>query len=287
MECAIPARYGRRMKLDDVQPGHCHARAQRLFGELRLVREEMGRTEDTRPILEIVGAMPRACYFEAIAAWHKAERLGVETGARTARSAPAVPLLQDLRPGHVLQMIDAVLAQVDEIKKRLGITEHGTDAVIDTSRQPSDVLGVLMRVNRELSCLLEHAFSPRDVYRVVALASAYAARLTSTVVTPQPAVFERRRRPTDCYHQLEVCLAKVGALVVRRGGAALQVHDTPSAITPSDVYDLANLVLCEVAYLHSLHKDAAVLHAFEPGAAGYCLPAHVYQLARTLEGQLS
>ena len=283
----MPARYGRHMKLDDILPGHCYARAQRLLGELRLVRDEMGRTEDMRPTPAIVGAMPRACCFEAIAAWHKVERLGVEAGVRSARPAPAVPVLKDLRPGHVLQMIDAVLAQVDDVKKRLGITEHCTDAVIETSRQPSDVLGVLVRVNREVSRLLEHAISPRDVYRVVALASAYAARFTPTVITPQPATFERRRRPTDCYHQLEVCLAKVGALVVRGGGAALQVHDTPSDITPSDVYDLAHLVLGEVAYLHSLHEDAGVLHAFEPGAAGYCLPAHVYQLARTLENQLS
>ena len=99
--------------------------------------------------------------------------------------------------------------------------------------------------------------------------------------------FERKRKPSDCYAKLEQCLEVVGAAITKRGETALSNRGTPSDIQPTDVYDLANLVLGEVAFLHSLTNAAQPLHAFEPGGAGHRLPSHVHQLARTLEAQLT
>ena len=272
------------MKLDDIQPMHCHALARRLLAESRAIREEMGRAEDTRPIPEITGAEPREVYFEATVAWRKAARLASELGVEATRPAPAAPPLRDLRPGHVYQVLESVLAQVDEIKARLGITERAADVSPETGRQPSDVLVTLVRVNRDLSRSLERPFTPSDVYRTVALASAYVSRLGGNA---NAASFERRRQPAHCYERLEACLAKAAALVGKRGHKALTARGTPPDVLPGDVYDLANLVLGEVAYLHSLSSDAAPLHAFEPHVGGHRLPAHVYQLACTLEAQLA
>lgn len=272
------------MKLDDILPGHCFARASRLFGELELVRDEMGRTKDTRPAPEITNAAPREVYFEAIAAWHKVTRLADEVGARMSRPAPAAPVLRDLKPGHVLQLIEAVLAHVEDIKAHLEITEKASEPTLDTSKKPSDVLMMLLRVNRELSRVLERPMAPSDVYRTVALASAYAARMGAVADT---VTFERKRKPADCYAKLEQCLELVGAAITKRGETALTERGTPSEINPTDVYDLANLVLGEVAFLHSLTNTAQPVHAFEPGGAGHRLPAHVHQLARTLEAQLT
>ena len=272
------------MKLEDIQPAHCYARATHLLGELELVRDELGRTKDARPAPEITNAAPREVYFEAIAAWHKADRLSGELGARSGISAPAAPVLRELRPGHCLQLIDGVLAQILDIKLRLQITEKVAEPAIEPKRQPSDVLVVLVRVNRELSRCLERPFTPSDVHRTVALAQAYATRLGATA--PQ-APFERKRRPTDCYQRLEACLAAVGVLIAKHGETALQSRGTPTDIQPTDVYDPANLVLGEVAFLHSLTADAKPVHAFEPGGHAYRVPAHVYQLVRTLEAQLA
>src|SRR5262249_48809814 len=148
---------------------------------------------------------------------------------------------------------------------------------IEPARQPSDVLVTLIRANRELSRALERPFTPSDVYGTVALASTYAARLGAK--TP-PAPFERRRRPAHCYERLEACLQRAGALIsARGGGGALDVRGTPADVLPGDVYDLAHLVLGEVAYLHALAADAAPVHAFEPGPGGHHLPSHVHQLA--------
>jgi hypothetical protein len=272
------------MKLDDIQPMHCHALAQRLLAESRAIREELGRAEDTRPVPEVSGAEPREVYFEATVAWRKTARLASEVGASASRPAPAAPPLRDLRPGHVYQMLESVLAQVEDIKQRLGITERAADVAAEAGRQPSDVLVALIRLNRDLSRSLERPFTPSDVYGAVALASAYVARLGGTAPA---APFERRRRPAHCYERLEACLARAVALVGRRGQGALAARGTPPDILPGDVYDLANLVLGEVAYLHALTPDAAPLHAFEPSVEGHRLPSHVYQLASTLEAQLA
>jgi len=58
-------------------------------------------------------------------------------------------------------------------------------------------------------------------------------------------------------------------------------------VVPGDVYDLACLVLGELTFLHALTGTAPPVHAFEPAASGHRLPAHVDQLARTLEAQIA
>jgi hypothetical protein len=272
------------MKLEDVTPAHCYARAQHLLAEAKLIREELGRAADGRPVPEITGAQPREVYFEAIVAWRKSDRLSAELGVRSSQPSPAVPALNALRPGHCLQLLDAVGAHLDDVTQRLGITERPPEVAIEPSRQPSDVLATVIRVNRELSRSLERPFTPSDVYRTVALASAYATRLGASA---SPAPFERQRRPADCYATLDECLGAVAAVIGKRGDHALAARGTPPDVVPGDVYDLANLVLGEIAYLHAITPGAAPLYAFEPGAGGHRLPAHVHQLARTLRAQLA
>lgn len=153
------------MKLEDVRPGDCYAHAQRLLSEVASVRDEMGRTEDLRPIPHVTDARPRDVYFEALATWSKADRLASEIGAQPVRFAQTATTLRDLRPGHVLQVIDAALLQIDGVKERLAISETVRMPAVEESRQPSDVLATLIRVNRELSRSLARPFTPSDVYR--------------------------------------------------------------------------------------------------------------------------
>jgi hypothetical protein len=272
------------MTTDDVRPHHCYARAQRLLAEVGLIRDELGRSEDARPAVEITDAKPRECYFEALATWHKIDRLAAELGLPSVRFAHEAPPLAETTPGHVLQVIDAVLGQVDAIRQRLQIKETTAEPAIETSRQPSDVLVTLIRINRELSRSLERPFTPGDVYRVVALASTYASRLGGTA---GQAPFERKRKPKDCYQRLTACHTALAAAIVKRGQAAMTARTQPTDVLPGDVYDLACLVLGELTFLHALTGTAKPVHAFEPAAAGYRLPAHVDQLARTLEAQIA
>lgn len=272
------------MDIAAILPMHCHALARRLVAEARAIREEMGRLEDARPLPEISGAEPRDVYFEACAAWRKAQRLASEVGADAFRMVPPTPRLQALTPGHVHRLLEGVLAQIDDIKARLGMTEKLATDAPEAGRQPSDVLVTLVRLNRELSRSLERPFTPSDVYATVSLASAYAERLGANVPA---APFERRLQPAQCYAQLEACLTRASALIGKRGEKTLAARGTPPDVLPGDVFDLAHLVLGELAFLHAITPDAAPLHAFEPPVAGHRLPAHVHQLARTLEAQLA
>jgi hypothetical protein len=272
------------MNIEDVQPAHCYARAQRVLADVALIRDEMGRTNDPRPAPEVTNAQPRECYAEASATWCKATRLAREIGATMPTTAPAGPPLLDIRPGHVLQLVDGVEHVVGEIKQRLGIAETSAEPAIESQRQPSDVLATLVRINREMSRTLERPFTPTDVYGVVALASAYAARLGGA---PRTAAFERRKRPADCYARLESCLATTVVLAEKRNQRGLALRGALADVTPGDVYDLASLVLGEVKFIHALSHDVAPVYPFEPAPAGHYLPSHVYQLARTLEAQLS
>lgn len=273
-----------RMKIDDIKPAHCYARARRLLADVTLIRDEVGRNEDTRQLPEVTGAQPRECYFEAMACWRKAERLASELGTDAARTTPSTAALREIRPGHVLQWLESVGSIVDSIKDRLGIKETASEPAIEADRQPSDVLVTIMRINRELSRCLERPFTPADVYETVALAVAYAAALGAPA---ELVAFDRRKKPQHCYEQLSSCLTAAAALVGKRGESALTKRGAPADVLPGDVFDLANLVLGELAYLHALAPSAPALHAFAPSGVGHRLPSHVFQLARTLEKQLT
>jgi hypothetical protein len=272
------------MNIDDIKPANCYSRARRLLGETSLVRDELGRTEDTRPVPEITGAQPRECYFEAIAAWRKAARLASELGVATSRPVPPSPALRDIRPGHVLQVLDAVVQMLGDIKGRLGINENVVEPGLESSRQPSDVLATIIRINRDLSRSLERPFTPTDVYETVSLASTYASQLGASV---ELAPFERKRKPQHCYEMLATCLTAAAAHVGKKGEQALVKRGIPTDVLPGDVYDLAILVLGEVAFLHSLTANAPAVQPFSPIGRGHRLPSDVYQLARTLEKQLT
>lgn len=273
------------MKLADIQPAHCHALARRLLNQIRAIREELGRSEDTRPVPEISGAEPREVYFEAIVTWRKTARLAAELGVEAARPVPAAPALHGVLPGHVHQLLTGIAGQIADVEHRLGIFDRAAEPAVEADKQPSDVLVTLIRVNREISRTVERPFTPSDVFNTVALAMSYASRLGAKPVEAAP--YERRRQPAQCYASLETCLTRAAALVSKRGGKALASRGAPPDVQPSDVYDLANLVLGEVAFLHASTKDAAPVHAFEPTPNGHRLPSHVDQLGRTLEAQLA
>jgi len=277
------------LSTDPVQPPHCHARARRVLAEVTAIRHELGRGADPRPAPEITGATPREVYFEALALWRKADRLAAEVGGGPAEPPRAAPLLTELRPAHVLGVLDAVVDRLAAIRARVGVTEAAPEPAIEAGRQPSDVLVTIVVAGRELSRALERPFTPADVYGQVTLASAYAARLVEArrLSAPPPAPFERARRPEDCYRRLQACLALATVQVRRAGHDALDARGALPDVLPGDVFDLASLVVGELAFLHALAPQAGAVAAFQPGPSGYRRPADVYQLAGTLEAQLT
>lgn len=273
--------------MSDIQPPDCHVHAVRLSRELELVRREMGRPSETRPAVVITGASPRECWFQALAVLRKADRLCSEVASDPVASVPHAPPLAEIRPGNVLEVIQAAAREIDEVKRALSIPENAEAPTRDASKTPSDVFGVLATLDRQLNLLLARPFTPSDVFQQVSLAVAYAARLGAA---PQTAAFERGKRPADCYARLGKCLELARTLVRKAGQPVIDAAPaggSAEVIVPSDVYDLASLVLGEVAYLHALANNAPAPYPFEGNLPGRKLPSHVWQLAGVLEQQLA
>jgi hypothetical protein len=270
----------------EIQPADCFVRASHLAKEVELIRREMGRPSETRPAVTVSGASPRECWFQALAVFRKSDRLCSEVAGDPVASVPYAPPIDQVVPGDVLKVIEAAGRELAEIKRSLGISESVDPPARDASKTPSDVFGVLATVNRQINLLLARTFQPADCYQQVALAVAYATRLGAA---PKDSSFARGKRPADCYERLSGCLESARALVKKAGHAVIDRPAVPgdvNEVLPSDVFDLATLVLGEVAFLHAVRKDAPAPYPFEGNEPGRKLPSHVWQLAGVLEQQL-
>ena len=274
------------MSTDTIQPADCFVRASHLAKEVELIRREMGRPSESRPAVTVTGASPRECWFQALAVFRKSDRLCSELAGDPVASVPYAPPIQNIVPGDVLKVIEAAAKELAEVKRALGISESSDPPARDAGKQPSDVYGVLATVDRQINVLLERPFRPSDCFQQVSLAVAYAARLGAA---PGETPFARGKRPADCYDRLTSCLELSRALVKKAGHPV--IDKAPSAgdansVLPSDVYDLATLVLGELAFLHGVRGNAQAPYPFEGNTPGKKLPSHVYQLAGVLESQL-
>ncbi len=272
--------------IESIEPPDCHASAVQLAGDVELIRHAMGRPAESRPAVSVAGASPRECWFQALAVFRKADRLCQEVAGDPIASVPHAPAMNEIKPGHVLAVIDAAGRELDEVKRVLGLPARREPPAREAARTPSDVFGALATTNRQINLLLERPFSPSDVYQQVAFAIAYTARLDGAE-PPAPAAFVAGKRPADCYARLDACLTLIRTLIQRGGHPMIErTPDPGSAVLPSDVYDLAALVLGEVAFLHALKADLNPPYPFEGNVPGRKLPAHVFQLTGVLEQQL-
>lgn len=274
-----------------IKPADVFARVALFRGELELLRQELGRPEDKRGELKVSKAAPREVLFEALALFRKSDRFCFErTGDQGV--VPQSPPADKVEPAHVKAVVDVALTRIAQVKAQLGVTEKAEAPAVDASKQPSDVLNALFVANRQLNALLDQPFTPNDVYQLVSLAVGYAARLTGKIAAA-PAVelpsFERRKRPSDVYARLWSCFDSLRAAVA---GSGLEIVDIgkppyePDEVIPSDVYDLASLVIAELVYLHS-EADLEPPSTTDFYEVGHKIPSHVYQLAGLLEAQVT
>ncbi len=278
------------MSDQDIQPADCHARALRIVAEIDLIRQEMGRAADKRPMPTFKNAAPREVYFEALALFRKSDRLGLELAGDQLDELPHAPSPGQLRPKDCFEVLGASLRELEGVKARLGMADRSAEPKPDASKTPSDVLTTIVAANRALNGLLEHPFSPSDVYQQVAWASLYADRLLAKfpgATDPTPPSFARKKRPSDCYDQLMACADVVRRVIVKSGGTMVELTARGDLeAVPGDVYDLAALVLAEVAFLHGQAQDTNPPYPYEVHTPTRKLPSHVWQRAAYLHAQL-
>ncbi len=267
---------------EDIAPPDVYIRTLLLRDELELIRLEMGRPKDMRRELRVAEAEPREAFFQALALFHKTNRLSFDL------TRERVELLEKpvgtLRSAHVMTVVEAVLAQLQRVKATLGSVEPSREQRRDPTVTQSDVFRSIVQANRQVNLLLDRHMAASDVFQQVTLAVGYAAQLRTRFPgtrMPETPPFERHKRPADVYHRLIACFARVRTIMGHSGFNALTLDRHPEIVTPNDVYDIASLIVSELSFLHAqIDGVLAPPHAYYPGRK---FPADVYQRAGLLE----
>ncbi len=272
-----------------ILPPDVLARVATVRTELDELRFFMGRPESHQPELDVHGAAPREVYFQALTMFQKADRLCFEH-TRERATPPRLPK-GDIQPADVLNVVDVALTCVRRVKRKYEIETTSTPATRDDSKQPTDVFRSIVQANRQLNLMLERRYAPGDVFEQVTRSIGHTSRLLehfpdAATLHDEPK-FQEGKRPADVYRRLLDCFKRIRSIAELSGLEMLELQIDDSQIEvaePSDVYDIASLIVAELAYLHS------VLPGAKPPRSVYYVgrkfPSHVFQRAGILAGQL-
>jgi len=281
---------GHELSVQSITPADVFARVQLVRKELDDIRFEMGKPKSLEISLLVEDATPHEVFFQAKTLDQKVARLTEEL------TEEPEPLRTeddpgDIRPFHVWKVIDTALRRILSLKQQLGLSFTNGEALADPDTTPTQVFFSIGLANTQLNILLMHQFSPKDVAEQVSLGREYTTHLLRKFpAAPAPAPLpslERGRKPWNSYDRLIDCYMVLGDIArasnIKMLKLAPQNLDRPD-LQSNDVYDLATLVISELAYLHAhlpntLPPQPVRLH-------GPILPSHVYQQTGGLLAQL-
>ncbi|MFW5451771.1 MAG: hypothetical protein ACKE9I_09240 [Methylophagaceae bacterium] len=281
---------GNSIDIESIVPADVLARAKLLSDEVNLIRLELGKPEVLTKAETVIDASPREVYFQAQTAFIKANRLVYErTGQRS--TVPSEIDITTIQPFHVWQMVNQAYEQILLVKNKLKINQQEIEKPQPIYTSPSDVFAHVVSVNGQINALLNQQFSPSDVYQKVNESIHIMAALLATEPSvkriPLASSFERRKTPTDVYQYLietRVILAKIMANYDIHFAHIQNDNTRTRTRAPSDVYDLASLLVANLHYVHSLKL------AVKPPAKTYPsvnkIPSDVYQRLSILHQQL-
>ncbi len=267
-----------------------------LRDTLELIRFEMGKPLATQSEAIVTNVHSHEAYFQALTLFHKADRLALELTGST--GIPPEPIsLSALAPLHIWKMVNMSYLRILAIKEELGLKEIISERPEDSSTSLTETGRAIVQANRQINLLQERHFSPSDVAQQVLLASQYAKRLLARFPQPQVASeappLERGKQPADVFLRLVECYASLETIAHQSGIPVLHL-DLPAAksvglsrqLEPSDVYDMATLLVSDLAYLQGQLKKIDLSKAYSLSGTPVpfsCLPAS-YRASASVEG---
>ncbi len=285
---------GHSISLKEITPADVLARVQMLRDTLELIRFEMGKPSATQFETIVTNVHAHEAYFQALTLFQKADHLALELTGSTGISPEPISL-STLAPLHIWKMVNASYLRILAIKEELGLKEIISERPKDPSTSLTETGRAIVQANRQINLLQEQHFSPSDVSQQVLLSSQYAKRLLARFSQPgevsEAPPLERGKQPADVFLRLIECYAILETIAHQSGIPVLHL-DLPAAksvgqsrqLEPSDVYDMATLLVSDLAYLH------AQLKKIDPPKSipypGRMFPSHVYQQATVLLHQL-
>lgn len=280
-----------RLASAQATPTDVYHQALVVAAEIELIRLEMGAPPIRRPEIAVSGAQPREVYFQALTLFEKSNRLLFEQLRERADPPVEVSSVSATTPDDVLQFVDASLELLRRVKAALQIPESATVSHSNETRTSTDVYRIIVSLNRNLNNLLQRRFASADVYQQLT----YAVGLASTILSSaeiserlgtKPEIV-RRKTPLDVYRKLIGVYMIIYKTMQLSGEQCLVIEQFEfdrEDVSPSDVYDMASLLVSELSYLHSLTPGATKPNdSYYPGDR---LPSHVFQRAGRLESQV-
>ena len=277
---------GHLISLEEITPADVLARMQLLRDNVELIRFEMGKPKANQSDSIVTNVHPHEAYFQALTLFLKADRLALELNGSTG-IPPEPSELSALAPLHIWKMVNAAYHRILTVKEELALKESVSERLQESSTGLTEIGREIVESNRQINLLLERHFSPSDVSQQVLLASQYAKRLLSRFpqshVASEPAPLVRGKQPADVFLRLVECYALLETIAHHSRIPVLHL-DLPAAqkvgrsrkLEPSDVYDLATLLVSDLAYLHAQLKNARLSKADSlsgPNFSFPCLPA--------------
>lgn len=275
----------------DVESGEVYSLAQRVLGDIDLIRIEMGIPKTSPIPIKVIGVSAWESFHQAKLLYEKTNILAFEFTRHMAQDIPA-HTEANISNADTFKTLQLVHERVIETKKALGISES-VKASVAGPMTGDDVFMTIIMADRIAHQCLRTPVAPVLSFQRVTTAVSYASSLLGAFpdpqsVTPPPPPFERGKTPGDTFIRLGRCqglieqiASKSGVKVLKLDISAVERED----IIPSDTQSMAAMVVSELSYLHSLQKQAKpVRQAIDPGRK---FPSHVYQRVGILEAQLS
>jgi len=264
--------------------------ANQLADEVELIREVMGRPYDDSPRLPVSEASEFEVFFQAQTLFRKANQLAYEIAGAPRQSAGPAPT-GDVQPADVHALVASALEQIRLVSIELGISEEVPLEVRDAGISPTGNFLIIIDINRQLNLLISTTIRSADVYEEVSFAVVYTAgilaRVTGSGELPE-AVFEGHKRPSDNYRQLLECIEIVNRIAPKAGVSVLGIssrRNLPDDVEPGHVYDIANILVADLAMLAKELDAERARPALGP-TPKHIFPSHVYERTGVLLKQL-
>jgi hypothetical protein len=290
-------------KSELIEPKHVMAKVLDLEQQIASLALIMG--VDFKPFTPptLNNIFPRDVFYQGITVHKKASRIRYEFTKQEIRELKIES--HDYRSEHVLKLVTKTQSILDDTLRYIyqnhsisrediskSVSQQTSAAAkVGLIVEPKDVFVRLVNINRKLNQLLDFKFSPADTFEQVTLAISYASAILQTVSQEvtlfEPERLESGKKPSDVYlrltsvhNKLYECLESVNVLTTQ---ISEKIYE-PAQIQPSDVYDLTNLILSNLAFLQSnLTEQVKPRPTYYPGKT---LPSVVYQRVSILEKQI-
>lgn len=280
------------MTNQEITSEHTYTRIAQGLEELEALRLEMGRNKDARVSIQVRDALAREVFYHAHTVHRKANQLCVELGAVSV-STPMPPVPSRAQAADVLKVLDSARERIAMARAYLRLEGETTrpelpgPLVPSVGKDATDVLTGCLLASRQLNVMLTQGFASREAHERLVRALVVSERLLAThgLELPQPPALQRRKFPRDVFQLLwEVCEDLQRTLTVS-GVIALQMDRGFVGEQPTDVYDIASLILSELEFLTTFLPPSSSA-PFVTTTPSPILPAHNFRRALQLQAAI-